>query len=48
MKLIKKLRKHKKVVAALLAAAALVAGLSSDKAQLVGDVASLALEVAGN
>lgn len=48
MKLIKKLRKHKNVVAALIAAVALVAGLSSDKAQLVSDVASLALEVAGS
>jgi len=45
MKFIKKLRKNKKLVTALIAAAALVAGLSSDKAQLISDAVSLGLEL---
>lgn len=45
MKFIKKLRKHKKLVAALIAATALVAGLSSDKAQLISETVSLGLEL---
>lgn len=45
MKFIRKLRKHKKAVAALVVAVALGAGQSSDKAQLIGEIASLGLEL---
>ena len=48
MKFLKTLREHKKVVAAAVAAIALLAGLSSDKAKLIGEVASLGIELTGS